>query len=401
MVAVHGGHVDISTTHLSFTPSELAAALTRRPVQIPLTSSTTWTLIPPTTVTCGSLRVCTDQEEITLRFAPGQEHHAADVERLITQVSTGQPPAVEGLNCVLVSGEFAHGDPAQLSVLRLARVRSGQIEQRCELKANDIAELTEFLGDDLMVAYNAYPLLIGISQAAQRAGVDVPQFEFLCILTLLRAQTAQADHNTSPTSPGNADAHDSAGASCQLAMSLEESLAHLASTCLGTSQPVNLRHRAQSAGLILGRAGNPGSLRPVQRDLFGADTASVPVRQHRPTRKQDSSAPVWAAVATPDEVPETNTQADSSSPLYGEHVTLTGEFSPLDKGALWNAIAQAGGQVGKNVTKKTTILVCGQWQGVTSKQKKAEQYREKGQRIEFWDQAQLLQALGLDEEPPF
>src|SRR5699024_11010631 len=62
----------------------------------------------------------------------------------------------------------------------------------------------------------------------------------------------------------------------------------------------------------------------------------------------------WESVATPDTIPEPNPDADKDSPLYGQHVTLTGDFEPFDKGVLWNGIAHHGGQVGKNVTKKTT-----------------------------------------------
>ena len=45
--------------------------------------------------------------------------------------------------------------------------------------------------------------------------------------------------------------------------------------------------------------------------------------------------------------------------MFGQNVTLTGDFEPFDKGLLWSKIAERGGKVGKNVTKKTTILVVG------------------------------------------
>lgn len=109
----------------------------------------------------------------------------------------------------------------------------------------------------------------------------------------------------------------------------------------------------------------------------------------------------WQAVATPDTVPEANHNADADHPLFGEHVTLTGEFEPYDKGRLWSDIAERGAQIGKNVTKKTTILVVGEWAKKTSKEKRAEELNEKGQRIAIWPASKLLHVLGLDEEPPF
>lgn len=109
----------------------------------------------------------------------------------------------------------------------------------------------------------------------------------------------------------------------------------------------------------------------------------------------------WQAVATPDTVPEANHNADSDHPLFGEHVTLTGEFEPYDKGRLWSDIAERGAQIGKNVTKKTTILVVGEWAKKTSKEKRAEELNEKGQGIAIWPASKLLHVLGLDQEPPF
>ncbi len=64
-------------------------------------------------------------------------------------------------------------------------------------------------------------------------------------------------------------------------------------------------------------------------------------------------------------------------------------------------IAECGAQVGKNVTKKTTILVTGEWATMTSKEKRARELIEKGQELAIWPADKLLQVLGLDEEPPF
>ena len=109
----------------------------------------------------------------------------------------------------------------------------------------------------------------------------------------------------------------------------------------------------------------------------------------------------WESVATPDTIPDPNPDAHKDSPLYGQHVTLTGDFEPFDKGVLWNGIAHHGGQVGKNVTKKTTILVLGEWATTTSKEKRADELNEKGQGIEKWPASKLFEVLELETEPPF
>ncbi|WP_291478597.1 BRCT domain-containing protein [Corynebacterium sp.] len=107
----------------------------------------------------------------------------------------------------------------------------------------------------------------------------------------------------------------------------------------------------------------------------------------------------WQRVATPDTVPEPNPGADANGPIFGQHVTVTGDFAPYEKGEVWDMIAEAGASVGKNVTKKTTLLVIGEWGSVTSKEKRARELREKGQDITLWSFDELLSALGKSRRP--
>src|SRR5699024_8998089 len=60
----------------------------------------------------------------------------------------------------------------------------------------------------------------------------------------------------------------------------------------------------------------------------------------------------WESVATPDTIPEPNPDADKDSPLYGQHVTLTGDFEPFDKGVLWNGIAHQAAKSAKMSPKR-------------------------------------------------
>ena len=57
--------------------------------------------------------------------------------------------------------------------------------------------------------------------------------------------------------------------------------------------------------------------------------------------------------------------------------------------------------MGKNVTKKTTILVLGEWATTTSKEKRADELNDKGQGIEKWPASKLFEVLELETEPPF
>lgn len=102
----------------------------------------------------------------------------------------------------------------------------------------------------------------------------------------------------------------------------------------------------------------------------------------------------WQKVATPDEVPEANPEADIDNPIFEQNVTVTGDVEPYDKGEVWDMIAQAGGTVGKNVTKKTTMLVVGEWATMTSKEKRARELKDKGQEIKILTFPEFLKAVG-------
>ena len=55
----------------------------------------------------------------------------------------------------------------------------------------------------------------------------------------------------------------------------------------------------------------------------------------------------------------------------------------------------------KNVTKKSTLLIVGEWAKKTSKEKRAEELQAKGQEIDIWPADKLFAELQLDAEPPF
>ncbi|HIW95512.1 MAG TPA: BRCT domain-containing protein [Candidatus Corynebacterium gallistercoris] len=107
-----------------------------------------------------------------------------------------------------------------------------------------------------------------------------------------------------------------------------------------------------------------------------------------------SRAP-WSKVATPDEVPEPNEKADIDGPIYGQVVCVTGDVEPYDKGEVWDMIASRGGTVGKNVTKKTTMLIVGEWASVTSKEKRARELKDQGQDISIIQFKDFLNLLSL------
>lgn len=302
-----------------------------------------------------------------------------------------------------------------------------------------VREFADFIGELPVVAHNAQFDATALTRAAAFAGVASPAFYFGCSLALARSLQLPIVNHKLPT------------VAAEFGYTLDNHHDALADARACAEIVIGVAHRERYEGslaefffghqLTLGTVANQ-QVYPVLRDRSGAGVAAQRAAlAQAPTPAQDNSAPglevqqallthaevqagprsgtdattardgkstnrgksgsraPWQAVATPDTIPEPNPDADPSSLLYHQNVTLTGDFEPWDKGQLWNLIAQAGGQVGKNVTKKTTILVAGVWNSMTSKEKKAREYQDKGQDIRIWNAAELFSALGVDETP--
>lgn len=296
-----------------------------------------------------------------------------------------------------------------------------------------MASVEEFVGDLPLVAHNAQFDASALRDAAIASGVAVPKLMFACTLAQSRATKLDVENHKLPTLAKHfgveLDNHHDAGADAFACAGIMVGLARLAAYegslmgfvhdagfALGSIDadrvtPV-LRDRSgamralqvqkvQGGGMpaavnaVLQPQGNNQGDSPtrwVETSSHDAQETAEPARDAKPQR----GTPPWQAVATPDTIPEPNPKADPNSALYGESVTLTGDFEPYDKGELWAGIAHNGGQVGKNVTKKTTILVAGEWATMTSKEKRARELQDKGQEIQIWTAEQLLDALGYE-----
>lgn len=286
--------------------------------------------------------------------------------------------------------------------------------------ADLVPKMVEFVGDLPLVAHNAQFDFTALSRACAASGIDVPEMIYGCSLTLARNEKLQVENHKLPT------------VASHLGFELKNhhDAAEDARACAAITIALAKRHSFEgsfvdfvhSRGFTMGTVDN-ARVYPVLKDRSGANVAlqrrnfglnagktEVPVQpavdpawetpKAEPKKQSGRRAP-WDKVATPEVIPDPNPDADPASILYGQNVTLTGDFEPYEKGALWQRIADQGALIGKNVTKKTTILVAGPWATITSKQKRAEELKEKGQDIQIWDEKQLFTALGLDEQPPF
>lgn len=417
----------------------------------------------PTALNCGSVRLGGTGEEII--FSPGDNGRKALQSFIadVRDAQQGNAPAegaVAGLNFVafaVATGNGAAGagnNTAGAGAAPLVHAIEYTNGQAGEAKSFNAAEFAEYLqstgsladGTSPLIAHNGFAHAALLHRALVDAASSAPEFTYGCTLALAREASTRAviavrnhDLATIAQALGVADSADNAGSSGAEPQSQARSQSTTQETDPATAARLTgevlvqlaLRehHRGSVSELFsginfaLGHISN-GTHRPVLRtdlsELAGGG-AEKTARTDAPTssENEDQAASAskksgkkagnsgggqpapWQAVATPDTVPEANDDADSDHPLFGQHVTLTGEFEPFDKGRLWSDIAERGGQVGKNVTKKTTVLVVGEWAKKTSKEKRAEELNEKGQDIAIWPASKLLHVLGLDEQPPF
>lgn len=462
MTQAHNATLTVSNDTITMMRSELSAALYRgdesRTVStIDIADITGISATEPTTLECGF--VVLHGIDMSVTFPPGQASTKA-LQAFITDIrdaQQGNAPAegaVAGLNFLAIAIESTgnveknseentkdntnaegtaqantDGTASYNNVLRVHTVEYTDGQANTE-KTWNLEEFAHHVQNSPELADGSTPIVAhnGFYQAAQlhRAlAATHATFTYACTLALARNASTHAtikvrDHEldtiaqaldvatNKPASTESAAAAAYATGEILVALALREhhrgSVAELYAAnnfALGkvhgnTHLPVLRTDLSELAG---GGAQSTGS--NAQAGQSGQQ-ASTSEKVGKSAAKSGGGQPApWQAVATPDTVPEANQNADSDHPLFGEHVTLTGEFEPYDKGRLWADIAERGAQIGKNVTKKTTILVVGEWAKKTSKEKRAEELNEKGQGIAIWPASKLLHVLGLDEEPPF
>lgn len=454
----HGVFIDVTAEkivlHRSLLSRSLGAPAT---AEIALDAIDDLRVHEPTATGFGSLSLGSAG---SIAFAPHQDAHR--VARAIEAAQKGDAPAEAaaapepaaattptasaenpGLDFVAVDVETANDNWGSICQIGAVRYRDGQetasqswlctpppgLEHFAEINisihgitAADVegampfgtaaAELFDFIGSDVIVAHNVQFDSSALRSGLLAAGANVPTIPLACSLALSRDASKQgvisvANHKL-PTvvkhlggaSFTHHDATEDARAAGNIITALAQRFGHTGSiTDLFTSREFRLGRLGSSAILPVLRAHTA----PTSGDDLGAGTDFRDSTRSAGTSKKSasSSRAPWQAVATPDTIPDPNPDADPQGALYGQHVTLTGDFDPYDKGLLWQGIAKRGGQVGKNVTKKTTLLVVGEWAKKTSKEKRAEELQEKGQDITMWTGAQLFSELELDAEPPF
>lgn len=455
MIASHGARVSVTSEEIILTPTALAASLRGDASErrIALAEITGVEPIPGDAWAAGHLQVSTNDGVHVIEFSPGDTQGPAELAELISAAQHGDAPdtvsvdgaaGIPGFSFVALDVETANQNWGSICQIGVVKIVDGEEVERAswlcrppagldefdpfnveihgitaEAVANEpsvttrIDAVAEFVGDLPIVAHNAQFDASALRYACVAAKHTIPPLMFACTLAQARATKLDVVNHRLPTLAEHFG----------VALEKHHDACADAAACAGIM--VGLARRAKHEGSLMSFIHDTGfalgsidsdRVTPVLRDRSGAtralqvkrvangamnqavDAVVEPQGSNQDGRTNEAStskkAP-WQAVATPDTVPEPNPQADPNSPLYGENVTLTGDFEPYDKGELWNGIAEMGATVGKNVTKKTTILVAGEWATMTTKEKRARELQEKGQDIQIWSADQLLETLRL------
>lgn len=268
-----------------------------------------------------------------------------------------------------------------------------------------LAKFVDAVGDLDVVAHNARFDFTALSRACRAEGIPAPKLNFACTYMWARQMQLGLPNLKLPTLA------EAAGASLENhhdATADAVACAEVALWLMQQQRATSVADLSQKVSLSLGQIGN-GRVRMVRYDPSGVTStgagtnagtgagAGAQSGSSAPSRRPRRNAK-WDAAKTPDTIPDPNPDADPSGLLYEQRVTLTGDFAPYDKGFLWDKIAFAGANINKGVTKKTTILVAGPWDSVTSKEKRARQLQAEGQEIQIWTEKELFTALGLNPE---
>ncbi|WP_074040811.1 exonuclease domain-containing protein [Dermacoccus nishinomiyaensis] len=238
--------------------------------------------------------------------------------------------------------------------------------------AERLNDIVEFIGDDIVVSHNASFDIGVIRYACAADGIAWPRIDFFCTLVAARRHLRLPSYRL----PFVLDAYGAELNDHHHALADAEAAGRVATLMAADAGATSIPGLAESVGTVIGH---------MSADQF---TGSVSIA----TARGGS-----AALSLPDANPD----ADPSGYLYGRTVVFTGALMSMTRQMAWDAVAHAGGQPAPTTTKKTNVLVIGDFNpaslrpgaNVSGKAAKAFALQDKGQDIELMTEADFLQVL--------
>lgn len=202
-----------------------------------------------------------------------------------------------------------------------------------------LAKFVDVVGDLDVVAHNARFDFTALSRACRAEGIAAPKLNFACTYMWARQMQLGLPNLKLPTLA------EAAGTSLENhhdATADAVACAEVALWLMEQQRATSVKDLSQKVSLSLGQIGS-GRVRMVRYDPSGVAStgagtnagtgasAGAKTGGSAPARRPRRNAK-WDAAKTPDTIPEPNPDADPSGLLYQQRVTLTGDFTPYDKG---------------------------------------------------------------------
>ena len=234
-----------------------------------------------------------------------------------------------------------------------------------------LPHILEFVGSDTLVAHNA-GFDIGVMRYACAAdNIAWPEVRFLCTLVLGRRVFSLPSYRL----PFLMEAVGATLVDHHHALSDAEAVAQVLNGIANVSGVTSLEELATAHRVVIGR---------MQADTYrGSVTVSLGGGKSRLQR------------------PDANPDADPDGYLYDRVVVFTGALVSMPRQLAWEAVARSGGIPEANTTKRTNVLVLGDFNpanlrpgaSFSGKARKVFELQDKGQDIELMTEADFLQAL--------
>lgn len=267
------------------------------------------------------------------------------------------------------------------------------------------AEISGFIGEDVLVAHNAAFDLGVIRSALEVSGMEAPAYDYACTVVLSRKTYKLVSHSL-PFAAREAgvplehhhdateDAAACAGILVDIAgrLGIESGAGSVADVYAAVGLPLP-RQDAFAPGDDV----SPATARALSRGAGAAGRGTV-----RTAARGGSGAPrAWAPWPDEGANPAPNPAADPNHPLYGQRIVFTGSLG-MTRSEAKSRAAALGAQPASSVTRATTVLVVGDGfvasnlasGRVTTKARRALALRERGQRVEVLSEGEFLQMLG-------
>lgn len=226
------------------------------------------------------------------------------------------------------------------------------------------AEVMPYFWNYSLVAHNAAFDVSVLRKACIRYGIDIPETECYCTMTIAREQLHIDNLKLT-------DLCSKYGIACECHHNAESDAVACA----------NLMLHLIDQGI------------PIHAKFSGHDLADAEeFHVAKSTKKQIKKS------VRPADIHQSVEHIDESNPLYGKHIVFTGELS-IDRRTAMQIAVDAGALVKSSVSRKTTYIVVGEQDkalvgddGLSTKEEKAYQLNASGTaHIEFLNEDQFLQ----------